>query len=224
MSTPADSWPIRGTRVTEHQEKPERESGATPIVSPRKWGIVLGMQKTAQSNRIEVADRSDDGKEITITIAYDEKSAGQRAARLFALIGQEQAEQWNIAVQPWRFDLLADPDWQSFAVADALHADILVIAISNPANLSAAVEQWFKTWLDGKRGLHAAVIVLLETESDIASFHSPKLEFLESATKEAGLDFFSPRPDCHAPAWEFNPVPPQAFSCRRPYRHWGINE
>jgi hypothetical protein len=182
------------------------------------------MQKTIQSRPQSISIKEEVPKEITITIAYDEKSAGQRAARLLSSISQEQAGQLRIAVQPWRFDLLADTDWQRFAAAEALQADILVIAMSNPGNLSAAVEEWFTTWLNCKRGFHAAVIALVETESEADSSHSPELQFLESATKQAGLDFFTPRPDHSERRWRDISVATPAFSYRKPYHHWGINE
>jgi hypothetical protein len=181
------------------------------------------MQESAQSNRSMVAGNGEEAKEITITIAYDQKRAGGRAAQLFSLIGQEQKGQLRIAIQLWRFDLLADPDWRNFAAAEALQADILVIAMCKPTSLSAAVEQWFTMWLDAKRGFHAAVIALVEGESEADSSDLPELHFLESATKEAGLDFFTPRPDYLDQTWKVSCVPPQAFSFGKPYRHCGIN-
>jgi hypothetical protein len=185
---------------------------------------LCSMQSTSESNRSPAAIRAGEAKGITITIAYDEKRAGQRAAELFSLIGQESEGNVNIAIQPWRFDMLADPDWRKFAAAEALQADILVMAMSNPAHLSAAIEQWFRTWLEDKRGFHAAVIALIATENEADALPSPELKFLENATREAGLDFFTPRLGRPRHRWETRNLPPQAFSYRRPYRHWGINE
>lgn len=182
------------------------------------------MQSTSEFNYSPTATKTGEAKELTITIAYDEKRAGQRAAQLFSLIGREYEGNVNIAIQPWRFDMLSDPEWRKFAAAEALQADILVMAMSNPAHLSAAIEQWFTTWLNDKRGFHAAVIALVETENEVDALHSPELKFLESATREAGLDFFTPRLEYPRHNWEATGISPQALSYRRPYRHWGINE
>ena len=182
------------------------------------------MQKMLQPKSQTISSKEEFPREVTVTIAYDERKSGQRAAQLFSSIGREQAEQLKMAVQPWRFDFLADPDWRKFATAEAQQADILVIAMANPANLSAAVEQWFTSWLRGKRGFHAAVIALVEAETEADSPHSPELNFLEKATKDAGLDFFTPGRDYPGQTKCFPAAPPQAFSYSKPYRHWGINE
>lgn len=183
--------------------------------------IVVLMQQPVLPNRTE---KNEDAKEIIVTIAYDEKSAGQRAAELFSSIGREQEGELQILVQPWRFDLLADPDWRRLAGSEASQADILVFAMSNLANFSAAVEQWFTTWLNGKRGFHAAVIALAGSEAEADSAQPPELQFLETATKAAGLDFFAPRCTYPDEAWLAPTAPPEAFSHGRPYRHWGLNE
>jgi hypothetical protein len=179
------------------------------------------MLKTFRS----VAGKREDAKEITITIVYDDIRAGQRAGRLFSLVGLEEGDALKITLQPWRIDLLTDPKWGQFAAAEAIQSDMLVIAMSDLANLPISIEQWFTAWLDGKRGFHAAVVALIEGKDHASHGNSIGIQFLEHATKEAGLDFFMQRTDRFDQALQIIPVPPpQAFSYDKPYRHWGINE
>ena len=81
-------------------------------------------------------------KEFTVFIAYDDVNAGQRAGDLFSCVSQQHRDELDFRVQPWRFDLIADPDWGPFATAEALQADLLVVSTSNPSDLSMQVKCW----------------------------------------------------------------------------------
>lgn len=162
-------------------------------------------------------------RDFTVVIAYDNAAAGRRAAHLFSTVGKEHTDDLRFRLQPWRFDLLSDPDWGPFAAGEALEADLLVVSTSSP-HLPAMIKDWLTVWLDAKRGAQAAVVALIDAEQEAASANSAGLEFLRSATNEAGLDFFSPQLEHGHPFNHFTPVPPQAFASRTPYRHWGINE
>ena len=191
---------------------------------------------------------------FNVVIAYDNVAAGQRAMRLLSYLRREHGESIRFQPQPWRFDLLGHPDWRQFAVADALKADLLIISASGGSGLPTAIRSWITACFARKRGANAAVVGLCGSEGKMDDADSPRLQFLQSAAREAGLEFFAPLPTCqHALTkvqtepgqlkdWtggldEFRnpaarqqlgevplPAPSQAFRQITPYRHWGINE
>lgn len=172
---------------------------------------------------------------FNLVIAYDSVAAGQRAMRLFSYLGREHGDVLKFQTQPWRFDLLADPDWCQFAALDAIKADLLIISASSGSDLPVAVRSWISACLARKRGTHAAVVALFGTEEEMDTADSSRLQFVRMAAKEAGLDFFAPLADSAGSASSttagiqhraqtvtqtldeiLRPTPPR--------RHWGINE
>jgi hypothetical protein len=181
------------------------------------------MQITHKPNSRSAKIEEESANEVIVAIAYDDLRAGQWAGRLFSSVAREEAGNLRFRLQPWRFDFLADPEWSRFAAAEAQQADLLVLAVTHSPNLPAAVQRWLNEWFDGKRGDHSALVVLIESDNDSLDSNSSTLQFLRHAAEEAGLDFFTPH------AAQVNDMHnrlhvPQPFTCRRPYRHWGLNE
>lgn len=163
-----------------------------------------------------------------VLIAYEDVAAGQRAMCLVDHLDQ-QGEGVRFQPQPWRFDLLVDPDWAQFAAGDALKADLLVISTSKQSGLPQAIQNWLTGCLARKRGTQAAVVALFEGEGHLDT-DSSALQFVESAAKQAGLEFFAPLTarQYATPEVRLGEVavsaPPQAFNQVTPSSHWGINE
>lgn len=199
----------------------------------------------------EVDDNSDQA--FNVVIAYEDLPAGQRAMQIFSNLASDHGNDFILQPQPWRFDLLADPDWAEFAAGDALRADLLVISTSGGSDLPAHVRSWVTACLARKRGGSGAVVALLGTAGNMEDADSERLQFLQSAAEEAGLEFFAPltRPkgphhstdgSTYCPAQSitgslndvrssaprhiaegFHLGLPRTFS-QVQYRHWGINE
>ena len=193
---------------------------------------------------------ADDRNAVNVLIAYDDVVAAQRAMRLFARVGREHLNEFLCRAQPWRFDLLGDPDWGKCASSDALRADLIVVSTSKRSDLPVAVQNWLAECLSQKQGARAAVVALLGSEDQKQDANSAGIQFLQSAARRAGLDFFVPVADSGKepePARQSidravrparsalppsrqtltrlrPPEPPQAFSPGANCRHWGINE
>jgi hypothetical protein len=164
-------------------------------------------------------------------VIYDDVRAGQRAvSTLTALTSEFEGERVEMRPQLWRFDLLEDPDWFALALADAINTDMLVLSAGSASGLSATVESWLKLCLARKRGTSAAVIALLGPDSNLDQPDSPRLQFVQSAVKTAGLDFFAPGLPSQRLAHlgrvgrNLFPARGEAFSRIEPAQHWGINE
>jgi hypothetical protein len=179
------------------------------------------MQTAPKLNCRSSTIEEENANEITVIIAYDDLNAGRRAGQLFSSVARHGIRDVQFRLQPWRFDFLADPDWNQFAVAEARQADLLVLAMAHSCDLPAAVQHWLTKWFDAKRGDHAALVALVESDNDAVEGKFSTLQFLRHAAEDAGLDFFTP----YQPQTNILPyVAPQAFSYRKPYRHWGLNE
>jgi hypothetical protein len=128
-----------------------------------------------------------------VVILYDDIPAGQHAVRVLANMLRKAGEELELCTQLWRFDFLEDSDWFSVALAEAGHADIVVIATSSAHGLKDSVKRWVKRCLALKSGTSAAVVSLLGPAGSLDGPDSPRFQFLQCSVREAGLDFFAPR-------------------------------
>jgi hypothetical protein len=211
------------------------------------------MQMMPLPDSFAETDEQDRSRSLAVVIAYDDMAAGRRAVRLCSHLGSEQEEDLAFQTQPWRFDLLAKAEWAVLAATAALKADLLIISSSRQSDLPQGVRDWLKACLTGKRGTEAAVVALFGIEGHAENAASPGLQFVQSAAKEAGLDFFAPSSAPQVGLANDRPraeqlvdltgileevrypgapqqseislrASPQAFSQFTGYRHWGINE
>jgi hypothetical protein len=126
-----------------------------------------------------------------VFIAYENRPAGQRAMQLFANLAQEHEANANFWLRPWRFDLLAEPEWHESATADARAADLLIIAAGAGPDLPTAVRNWLEHCLAERRN-GGGVVALFGAEGEMDPIDSPRLRFLRQAAEKASLDFFAP--------------------------------
>lgn len=133
---------------------------------------------------------------IRVVIVYDEIAAGKRALQVMSNLGREPGEVVAFHPLPWSFGLLADTNWRVMAAADAVRADILIIATASPhpQPLPPAVGQWTEAAISSKQGMPAAVIALFGPEDDLDASDSSRLDAIKHAARRAGLAFFAPTP------------------------------
>ena len=141
---------------------------------------------------VAVLSVSDPEAKSNVLIAYDDAPAGQRAMNILDNVDHRLDEPMNWYPLLWRFDLLEDPEWRVLATADALRADLLIIAASSQSDLPASVQDWIKDCLTQKHGTAAAVVALLGSAENLDEPDSPRIQFIKSAAARAGLDFFAP--------------------------------
>ena len=143
---------------------------------------------------LEEAGDLDNSTTINVLIAYEDVPAGQHAMRILADLARKSEDDLELHPKLWRFDLLADPEWWTSALTDAVNADMLIISTSGASGLPTAVEDWVNACLAQMRGTSAAVIALLGTADHADRPSSPRFQFVQRAANEAELDFFAPLP------------------------------
>jgi hypothetical protein len=139
-----------------------------------------------------IAKSPDPQQPVRVVIAYDDLVAGKRAMRVLGDIARALGDEIRFEPMPWSFDLLADVDWREVAASEAVNAHILIIASSSTRPLPSEVGRWTEAAIQRKRGTAAAVVALFGPEENPDHFGSPRLEFIQKAAREAGLDFFAP--------------------------------
>ena len=131
---------------------------------------------------------------LQVVIAYDDIAAGTRAMRVLADLGKGLGDDIEFQPFPWSFDMLADMDWRKVASHDACKADILIIATSSAGPLPPAVGRWADAAISQKRGTAAAVVALFGSDENPDGAGSSRLQAIQTAARQAGLDFFAPAP------------------------------
>lgn len=140
------------------------------------------------------ASEPDGCRPLRVVLVYQDIADGQRAMRVLNGVVRGQGDDLEFEPVVWSFDLLSDPEWRAAATSDALKADILLISTSSPNPLPEAVERWVEDALGRKRGTEAAIVAIFGSEDYPDAAASPRLQALETATRQAGLDFFAPQP------------------------------
>ena len=129
---------------------------------------------------------------ITVVVAYDDLAAGKRAMRVLAEVARAVGDDLEFQPIPWSFNLLADRDWREVAASEMVKADMLIIATSGQRSLPSEVGRWTEAAIQQKRGRPAAVVALFGPEDNPDPAGSPRLEYIQRAAREAGLQFFAP--------------------------------
>ena len=168
---------------------------SVPIPHLLLRGILASMQVQHFMDETNLDPDSTDTKQaLRVVIAYNDVAAGKRAMRVLADLGKGLGDEIEFQPFPWSFDLLADMDWRKAAARDAVNADILIIATSSANPLPPAIGRWAEAAISQKRGTAAAVIALFGSDENPDGAGSSRLEAIQTAVRQAGLDFFAPAP------------------------------
>lgn len=165
---------------------------------------------------------------LSALIAYDTLAAEQNAFHVLSNIVADHQHEFDFQARPWRFDLLADPDWRNLAAVEAIDVDLLIISTATAPVLPQSIRTWLTACTARKQNRSGALVALLGPPPGSGPSASD-LEFLREAATDAGLEFFAAshrREKCPAadpgmriPAGGFEMLPRFTPDC-----HWGINE
>ena len=134
---------------------------------------------------------------LQVLVAYRDISAGQRAVGTISNLAMgrtEAPEDLVLRVQFWRFDLLHDTELRLLATADIGVSDIVIVADSSDLPLDAVIQGWLAQGLEDRRDRDTAVVALLGPALSPDGPDSERLQFIQSAARDAGLNFFAPMP------------------------------
>lgn len=106
-------------------------------------------------------------RSLKIVVAYDDTPASERAARVLANLRNTVGADTQLLPSPWQFDQLMSLGGRCRAIADVTAADFIILSISRPANVPAAINRWFETCLARKRGQVATVLALFGSDDEV---------------------------------------------------------
>lgn len=153
--------------------------------------ILVAMRTAPQLTSSYAVKNTENTKEITAIMVYDDLAAGKRAGELISLLEDAQPNDRKFRLQPWRTDFLVDPEWAQVAAAEAVEAELLIVSVSRPYELPREVRNWLSRWLGGRRSADSALVVIVDSKNEINEANISGIEFLKLEAKVAGVNFFS---------------------------------
>ena len=121
--------------------------------------------KTARAARRRLVGKSSRQPESAIPfkafIAYADVTAARQAMNTINEVLQAAGRPHVLVPMLWRFEQLRGGRLREAALADSMHADVVVFASSNPGSMPAFVEQWVGEFLALKRGTRVNAVALL---------------------------------------------------------------
>lgn len=173
---------------------------------------------------------------MNAVIVYDENAIAAQANAMLdrAAHRADEALLWN--VKPWRFDMLLWPATADEAFGDAQAAQLIVLAVRDPAVLSARLLDWLEQWALQRQVPDAALAVFDGRPGD--SLAPPPTRALSQFAERHGLCFILDDvipdedgsaaflEDLHQREVAQTPTLVQILeqASSDGYQHWGINE
>jgi len=174
---------------------------------------------------------------LRVFLLYDDFELARRAKlRLDAAAARCGEVQYQVT--PWRSDLLEQPAWADAALAEALDADLMLLALGHTVFLPPALQRWLEVWATCRTVPDAAAGLLVPAKTSHATLLLGSE--LESFARRHGLTWLaelqsSQRPDpstASAAMLEdlrlrehgMTPLLRDVLSGPAPYRFFGLNE
>ncbi len=111
------------------------------------------------------SNRSGAARKLNVVIIYDDFAAGERAVRTLMRLKTESAPSTLLMPVPWSFDFLSELPWRSKAIRDVDTADLIILSISQPDEMPAAINHWISTCL--RRDLsHCTPVIVSFADED----------------------------------------------------------
>jgi len=95
-----------------------------------------------------------------VLLAYQDFHSGIRAKEFFDRLVRNHGSLYRFLCHLWKFEVLAAPEFDGQAIAEALNADMIVIAPCAQAELPASVKRWIERWRHEPRSPGALVALL----------------------------------------------------------------
>lgn len=112
----------------------------------------------------------------------------QSAARLLnSSVGEA-----NTKTAFWHFNLLEHSNWRTWATADVVNSDLVIIATRSDAGLPDSVVGWLEDAVGQKNDTDCAVMAVFGQSGNYDGPQSPRLQRVRQIVEGAGLNFFAP--------------------------------
>ena len=170
-----------------------------------------------------------------VVLTYQDFHCGIRAKEFFDRLVRDHGSFFRFLCHLWRFDFLSAPELSSQAIAEAVNADMIVIAARAQAELPALAKAWIERWRREPR-TPGALVALLDGVGLSSSSVSAVCTYLRDVAATSQMRFFcnaSPPSEMDIPfPVEINQRPDTIARQQGQVRfrdlaassHWGINE
>jgi len=143
-----------------------------------------------KTQKSSVARAAEPRSFFNVVAVYEDTGASARAMEVCQLLASKLGSEVELRSCLWQFDLLRNEPASHCAVAEAVEADLIIVAARQNAELREEVKQWVEAWVPEKRGQTAALVALLgQAGTGLVSTTQPHSYLKEAATR-AGMDFF----------------------------------
>ena len=133
---------------------------------------------------------------FNMMIVYDSLPAALRVKEMADRLAEDLRPNCALKCEFWKFSLLNHAGFRAGAEADALRADMIIVAANGHAEFAAEVKTWFETLLRAKGPGHCALVALLDEELTVPGQSPPLCASLQEICAAASQDFF-----CQAGGW-----------------------
>lgn len=169
-----------------------------------------------------------------VVIVYEDFAAGGRANETCGFLMAQLGNDFELRSSMWKFEILRNPKLAEIAAAEAVQANVIIVAAHGSLPLPSEVRNWIELWVPLRERHPAALIALLDGNAVSGESASPVYVRLQKVARAANMEFlpcfvaFSGHDLPRLVSWlksasesgrtdELPPRPP-------PDRHWGINE
>ena len=126
-----------------------------------------------------------------VVMVYDDFVAGKRAMDTCHFLLQQLGGETKLNSSMWKFDVLRCAKLKQMAVADALEADVIIVANGQNSGLPPEVLDWLKRWTPVRRAGAAALVALVDYTGDDPREPARAQAHLKQAALAAGIEFLS---------------------------------
>jgi hypothetical protein len=168
-----------------------------------------------------------------VVLTYQDFHCGLRAKEFFNRLVRDHGSLFRFLCHLWRFDFLSAPELSGQAIAEAVNADMIVIAARAQAELPALAKAWIERWRREPRTSGALVALLdgLQTSSastvctylrNVAT--TSQMRFFCNASPPSEMDIAFPIEVVQRPETTARLENKVRFRDLAAASHWGINE
>ena len=128
---------------------------------------------------------------LKIFVLYSEKSGAEIGSRVCRALRVDLGGEFRVGQAVWNAELLKSPKLRLLAAREAMDSDVVFIAMTEGATLSAEILAWLDLWRKRGRSTPSALVALLKRDSLDTPFVVE--ETLHNFARSAKMDFF-----CHS--------------------------
>ncbi len=125
---------------------------------------------------------------MNVVIIYDHLNVAVRANAMLARTAARAGALGQWSVRPWRLDFVSLPLSANTAVSEAATADLVVLALRDPATRPGWLDDWLKDWAESRGVEDAALALVADAVHDGGAAPGVIREFSQF-TQRHDLDF-----------------------------------